>query len=329
VKVKFYLIFLLYALFSVPWVRIYEIQYIQMLSENKYCIKISSYFTPDNIELYSSQADNDHVVLKLLENLALNYGIGNVNSIYKTNYLKINSVKNSIQTDKFKLYTFPLFSKENPRIAIAINKMMEEIIIVITYPKSNPDIYLKLLKSVNDFLSNEEHINLLIHTDKPEKIWAYFDNKCPLLPDKILVQDFMERIGVFLNESNNLKDAIDMFIHTGWMNIPVIDIEGNLIGEVTAKELMEVCLPRYILWMDDIEPIIHFEPFQNMLEQEENTWLAEILNYDVSVVQKDEPLMKAAIQMTKKEISHTYVLDDKKLIGIITLRYFLNQILRA
>ncbi|MCK7473929.1 MAG: CBS domain-containing protein [Rhodopseudomonas palustris] len=139
----------------------------------------------------------------------------------------------------------------------------------------------------------------------------------------------MENVDVFLNESNNLKDAINMFIQTGCLNVPVIDIEGNLVGEVTARELMEVCLPRYILWMDDMDPIIHFEPFQNMLAQEDNTWLAEILNYNMAVVQKDEPLMKAAIQMTKKEVSRVYVLDDKKLIGIITLQYFLNRILRA
>jgi CBS domain-containing protein len=239
--------------------------------------------------------------------------------------------------DIFKIFTFPLADTENTRVAMSFpqenkneqKKVLNEIIIVITYPKSKPDIILKLIKTFRDFFNNSIHINKLSEFSDSTDIWNYFDKQNTVLPDRILVIDYMEPVEVFLQESNNLKDAINMFIQTGYLNIPVIDIEGNLIGEVTARELMEVCLPRYILWMDDIDPIIHFEPFQNMLAQEDNTWLAEILNYNMAVVQKDEPLMKAAIQMTKKEVTHVYVLDDKKLLGIIIMRYFLNKVLRA
>lgn len=305
--------------------------------KSKHSIRVSTFFTPENIEFHKSIEDSNFIIHKLLENLALNYGIGNVNKLYN-NFIDSNKYSSSIiKGNSFKIITFQLTETEKTRIAMAVlnneaNKQSHEtteLFIVIAYYRSNPDIALKLIKAFLSFLNNNSNLKSLCQLKDSNEIWNFFDQASLSLPDSILVNDFMENVDIFLKESNNLKDAIDMFIKTGVLNIPVLDIEGNLIGEVTARELMEVCLPRYILWMDDIEPIVHFEPFRNLLEQEDNTWLAEILNYNVAIVQKGEPLMKAAIQMTKKEVTHAYVLDDKKLIGIITLRYFLNQILRA
>ncbi|OFX89149.1 MAG: hypothetical protein A2W99_01860 [Bacteroidetes bacterium GWF2_33_16] len=307
-----------------------------MNPKRKHRVKISSFFSPENIEFYGDPINTDQLVLKLLQNLALNYGIGNVVSLFNNIYQN-NRTKLLTNNCKPKIVTFPLHNTDKTLIAIAIAKNntdnppseSSELLIIITYPKANPDIILKVKKAFNDYFINPDFINEILQSKNSKSIWNIFDQADIFLADTILVQDYMDIVEVYLNESNNLKDAIDMFLKTKKLNIPVIDVEGNLIGEVTAKELMDVCLPRYILWMDDIDPIVHFEPFQNMLEQEENTWLAEILHYNVSVVQKNEPLMKAAIQMTKREVSQAYVLDDKKLVGIITIESFLNTILRA
>jgi CBS domain-containing protein len=304
---------------------------------SKHSIRISTFFTPENIEFFQATSDTNTIINKLLKNLALNYGIGNVNKMYQ-NFIESNSYSSSLtEGNYYRIVTFQVAETEKTRIALGFINSAEgnqhneisEIILVIAYFRSNPDIALKLLKAFTTFFNEISHIKNLNQLTNSTDIWNYIDRTSGFLPDIILVDDFMENVDIYLKESNNLKDAINMFIKTGLLNIPVIDLEWNLIGEVTARELMEVCLPRYILWMDDIDPIVHFEPFRNMLEQEDNTWLAEILNYNAAVVQKGEPLMKAAIQMTKKEVSHVYVLDDKKLIGRLTLQYFLNRILRA
>jgi len=311
-----------------------------METKSKYCIKITSLFTPENIEIYEDQIEIDTLILKLLENLALNYGIGNVHSLYSNSYKSIKITKPFIELNNASsLYHFRITSSENTRIAVALlkkgiidseNKLLKDIqiIVVVTSPKGKPDIYLKIVKSLKEFLSNQKHIDSLFEQKNLVDIWNFFDQANIYLPEVLIASDIMEDIKVFLKESNNLKDAIDMFVQTGYLNIPVIDLEGNLVGEVTSQELMEVCLPRYILWMDDIDPIINFESFQNLLDNEENSWLAEIINHDCAVIQKDEPFMKAAILMTKKSSTHAYVLDDNKLIGIIPLRFFLDKILR-
>ncbi len=310
-----------------------------MVSKNVHSNKISSLFTPENIEIYSEKIELDALIQKLLENLALNYGIGNIHTIYSNFLTNIEIIKSSkkIISDCF-LYHVRISSSENVRIAIAVlkngikqsvtnNNEKISVVIILVSPKEKPDLYLKTAKSFKE-LFNKINISSILKYEKSEEIWNIIDQSNISLPEIIYAEDLMEEVEVYLNESNNLKDAIDKFVNTDYLNIPVIDLEGNLVGEVTSRELMEVCLPRYILWMDDINPIINFEPFRNMLENDENTWLAEIMNHDCPVIQKNDPFIYAAITMTKKSISHVYVLDDNKLVGVISMKLFLDKILR-
>ncbi|MGE0089608.1 MAG: CBS domain-containing protein [Bacteroidales bacterium] len=310
-----------------------------MSSEQKYCIKFSSLFTPENIELVKNDVSIDDIIHKLLENLALNYGIGNIQLIYNKNYKNSGDTKTPIFINSnCLLYHFRIASTEEPRIALSISRKGFDgselncnekisIVFLLVTPKGKPDFYLKIVKSLKEnFVIN--HVTSIEKMDDLQEIWNYIDQLTITLPEIIYAGDFMEEITVYLNESNNLKDAIDKFVNTGYLNIPVIDLARNLVGEVTSNELMNVCLPRYVLWMDDIKPIISFEPFQNMVENEESTWLAEIMNHDCPVVQIDDPLINAAIVMTKKAVLYVYVLDDYKLVGIITMRGFLKKMAR-
>jgi signal-transduction protein with cAMP-binding, CBS, and nucleotidyltransferase domain len=65
-----------------------------------------------------------------------------------------------------------------------------------------------------------------------------------------------------------------------------------------------------------------------MLHHEEITWMAEIMTQEIATIQVDDYAMKAAINMTIMETDRVYVLDDKKLVGIIKLDHFLKKVLR-
>ena len=108
----------------------------------------------------------------------------------------------------------------------------------------------------------------------------------------------------------------------------VVDKDGDLTGVVTADALLRVCMPDYLLWMDDLSPILLFEPFVNVLRNEESTWLAEILHQEFSAVQVDQPAIAVAEAMTKRNASACYIVKEKKLLGVITLPHFLNKVLR-
>ncbi|MDD4109526.1 MAG: hypothetical protein PHH93_12480, partial [Prolixibacteraceae bacterium] len=72
----------------------------------------------------------------------------------------------------------------------------------------------------------------------------------------------------------------------------------------------------------------NFESFRNLLYNEDHTWLDEIMNREMAVVQIYDPAIKAGIEMTKLSANHAYVLNDNRLVGIISIQQFIDKVLR-
>jgi len=199
---------------------------------------------------------------------------------------------------------------------------------MIISPKERPDLYLRILSTIRFLIGDKNLLENIL--DKPEagNIWDLIEQKNIGIPDYIHAGDIMTEPKVTIKDNSNLEDAIDLFIKTKEISIPVVDKDGDLLGEVTINELMNVCFPRYILWMDDMTPVLNFESFRNLLHNESHTWLDEIMNHDVATVQVIDPAIKAGIEMTKLSADHAYVLQDKKLEGIIPVQQFINKVLR-
>ncbi len=302
-------------------------------------INLTSFFTAENIMICKKDLKIDEIIWDLLKNLALTYGIGNVKQILNK-YIRINgglapvALSNEVLVQHFRLVT-----TDNVRIALAIipegvnykadNKPVKmRFLFLVISPKNRPDLYLRTLKTLRVVAGNKDIIDAVLQKADAKQIWEHLEQKNIEIPAYILASDIMLAPKVVIKESNNLEDAIDLFVKTSRSSIPVIDKDGDLLGEVTLHELMKVCFPRYILWMDDITPVLNFEPFRNMLYNESNTWLDEIMTHDIAKVQENEPAIRAGIEMTKLSVDHAYVMHEKKLVGIIPIQQFIFKSLR-
>jgi CBS domain-containing protein len=202
------------------------------------------------------------------------------------------------------------------------------LVLLILAPKDSPAMYLQVISSLAKIFGDPEAPKAVAGMETAEEVWKFFDRGGLLLPDHICAGDIMNRDVVLVRETDPLEKAIDTFVDKDMVVLPVVDRDGELVGVVTAAELMRVCLPDYILWMDDLSPILNFEPFAQVLRNESKTWLAEIMRFDHAVVSVDAPAIDVAKELTKRGCREAFVLNGKKLVGVITLRDFLNKVLR-
>ncbi len=202
------------------------------------------------------------------------------------------------------------------------------IIILLLTPKEKPSLHLQVLSSLSKIILKDNIIDSIIAMNDSEDIWKFFNRENLNFPDYICAGDIMSPDPISLSEFQNLAEAIDLIVRKNISDVPVIDKEGDLVGVVTAYELLKVCLPDYILWIDDLSPIINFEPFTHILQNESNTWLAEIMSFDYAVVDEKDPAITVAKEITKHKSNQAYVLRDKKLVGVISIERFVNKIFR-
>lgn len=296
----------------------------------------TSYFTPDDIICPIDAETREDAFLQILKQLAYNRGIGNVNRILKM-VLDRDDGFTTVLTDGLALPHARLTTISDLVVGIGISpdgirfpneKVPVKIIILILTPKENPSLYLQVLSSMSKALQEKGMTETLSKMTNADDVWKFFNRSNLDFPDYICAGDIMEPNPVTLREHQTLEDAINLFVQKSLNDVPVIDNDGEMVGVVTAQELLKVCLPDYILWMDDLSPILNFEPFSHILQNESSTWLAEIMSQDYAVIDEKDPAISVAQEITKKKATRAYVLRGKKLIGTISLRQFLNKILR-
>lgn len=206
------------------------------------------------------------------------------------------------------------------------------LIVLILTPAGDPGGYLQAQAALARALASQEDLaERLAGLDDPQRVWAAFDENGGRLADYVSARDMMNRDYPRLKTSDPLCKAIDEFVRLGISEIPVIDEEGDLAGVVTEEELLRVCLPDYVTWMDDLSPILHFEPFAEVLKTEANAPVVEIMVMSdrYATVAEDTPAVQVAKVMMKREVRQVLVVRGRKLLGVITMQDFINKVMRA
>ena len=206
--------------------------------------------------------------------------------------------------------------------------MPVKLIILTLAPKAAPGAYLQAMSSLAKICQEPNTADIVAELATPEKVWDFFDKGGAVLTEHLRACDIMSPVTVKLYEYDTLERAIDLFVRHQVRDVPVIDKDGDLIGVVSTHELLRVCLPDYILWVEDLTPIINFEPFEEILRKESKTWLTEIMTMDYATVSEESPAAQVAKELARRRVDHAYVLRDKKLVGVVSLAMFLNKILR-
>jgi CBS domain-containing protein len=230
-------------------------------------------------------------------------------------------------------------SRQGPRCAAmleggncaAAEVLAAKVIVLILAPVDDPAGYLRAIAALSRVCRREGFVKHLVSLDDPERVWAAFQETNEHLPSYVKAGDIMRLGFPLLHDTDALSNAIDAFCLLGVTELPVVDADGDLIGIVTQDELIRICLPEYITWMEDLSPILNFEPFAEILRRESSVPVLEILLFSdrYATVDEETPAIQVAKVMMRRHVRQVYVLRDKRLVGVISIQDFIYKVLRA
>lgn len=206
-----------------------------------------------------------------------------------------------------------------------------KIVFLMLVPTDDPTSYLRAIAALKIIFRREHFSDTLLSLKQPDDIWNAFDQSGETLPEYLEARHIMRTDFSYLQVSDTLDIAIDLFCKKSLDEFPVVDAEGDLIGVVSEEELIQLCLPEYITWMDDLSPILNFEPFAEILRREKNMPVMEIMKFDNQYATIDEstPAIQVAKIMMRREVRQVFVVHQKKLMGIISIQDLIQKVLRA
>ena len=134
---------------------------------------------------------------------------------------------------------------------------------------------------------------------------------------------------IYLTENMTLLECANIFYQNNISGGPVINEHEEIIGEITEKELIKVAMPAYLDLMNDLSFLKEFEPFESFYKQASQIAVKNIYKSEYTAVSVDTPIIEIAFLVTRKNVRRIFVVDEKKLIGIIMRRDIITQVLHS
>jgi len=305
--------------------------------KQKSALKLTSFFSVEDILVQQEGLHRNALIRAMLEHLAKRHGLQDVDTYFNA-VIERENTENTMVADGIAIPHGRLEGLTKPYVCVATSELGIQfhpgsgkpvhLVLMVLIPREQPAFYLQILRAMATIMRDRDAPQAVARLKTPEEVMKFFERSGMTLPSHVCAADIMYEPQIVLQSNDSLKTAIDCFICKNVAEIPVVDRDGDMVGVVSAGALLKVCLPDYLLWMNDLSPIINFEPFANVLRKEQSAWLSDILATTYSSVQIGSPAVSVAAELTRKNASRCYVLNEKKLVGVIDLPVFLNKVFR-
>jgi CBS domain-containing protein/mannitol/fructose-specific phosphotransferase system IIA component (Ntr-type) len=205
------------------------------------------------------------------------------------------------------------------------------VVVLMLAPADDAVSYLRAVAALSSACRSANFVQELSGLEDPQRAWMVVESTGAYLPAYVRAQDIMRTDFPRLGDTETVSDAIDMFCRENASELPVVDADGDLVGLVTEDELIRVCLPEYITWMDDLSAILDFEPFAEVLRREPRMPVREIMVFAerYATVDAAAPAIEVAKVMVRRDVRQVLVVHDKSLVGVVSIQDLIHKVLRA
>lgn len=199
------------------------------------------------------------------------------------------------------------------------------VVVLVLTPKDDPGLHLQVLSALAADFNKPDAIADVAKLDIPADILQYFHSSGMILPEYLTARDVMNVNPVTLQESDTLQKGIEVLATGVDDDIPVLDPEGDIRGVVSLEDILSFSLPDHILWMEDLTPIYRFQPFAEMLRDDEETKLADFMCEDYIKVAPNLPAIQLAKMFLVHKCRQILVAEGHRLVGVVNLKSFITK----
>jgi CBS domain-containing protein len=132
------------------------------------------------------------------------------------------------------------------------------------------------------------------------------------------VRDVMETSVVTIPVGTVYRDVVRRLREGAFSGAPVVDEKGALVGIVSEKDLFRLLYPRYKSFYEDTDLYLDFEAREVKAEEIAKHPVEMFMTKEVWSVEPDMPIMRAGALMLAKGVHRVPVLENGKIIGIVT-----------
>lgn len=145
------------------------------------------------------------------------------------------------------------------------------------------------------------------------------------------VKEIMTKDVITVSPDTPVKDIAEIMLKNGIGGIPVV--EGDrVVGIVTEEDLImknvKLHFPTYIQLLDAVIYLESLKRYEEDLRRAIGATARDVMSREVITVSPEDSVEDAATLMVEKGISRLPVVENERLVGIITKRDILKSLSR-
>ncbi len=199
------------------------------------------------------------------------------------------------------------------------------IVILFVIPKKHSNLYLHTLAQFLNLFSAEEHLHKVVSAQAGAELIAAVD----AIQSKPAGSPLGSSVAS-LTPKTPLSKALEQLAASRGEALPVVDGEGQLVGEVSAASLLQLGVREHLLGLANPATL---QGSAGSLEQVLRRHgdapldsLGVIQTGAYKTVQEEDPLLDMAVKLCHAGVRGAYVLRGKRLVGTVTTGEVLKRI---
>jgi len=132
------------------------------------------------------------------------------------------------------------------------------------------------------------------------------------------VRDIMDADAVAIPVGTPYEEVARTLYREDMSGAPVVDANGLLIGTVSEKDLFRILYPFYRSYYEQPESYADLEHRENKIDDIRHHRVEVFMTKDVITVDPEAPVMRAGAIMLARNINRIPVIENGKLVGMVS-----------
>lgn len=145
----------------------------------------------------------------------------------------------------------------------------------------------------------------------------------------MLVKDLMTKKVIKVDTDATLGDVAKLFLKENISGAPVVNHKGEMVGFISEKDLFKALYPNFRDIITDFKLWIDKGKGRLNIHNKKNILIESIMAQEVKSIAPEDLAVRAGSVMLVESINHLPVLDDGKVVGIITRSDIYRKILKT
>lgn len=204
-----------------------------------------------------------------------------------------------------------------------------KMVIMLLVDHTAPALHLKTLGAIASLVKKQDVFENLLQVENAQTFIKLIEDTNLKVERELTVADIMSKNIVQVSPETSLKEVVNLMEEHRASYLPVVDSNGNVLGEITVLEILKKGLPDYVRNLEHLHFLTSLSSFENLLKNEEKIQASEVMRDVQHRLPMNTPVVEAALMMVQNYKRHILIEDKGKMVGVVSYMDMLSKVLRG